>query len=95
VTSESGGDYLALAIRLQPDRDGRWQVSIDGTMHLGPRPVPPTTLVVRLWCVAADGPLRGSLGLAGDDAPWAPIQTDARIERVLRAWLGEPDGAAP
>jgi hypothetical protein len=95
VTSESGGDYLALVIRLQPDRNGQWQVSVDGTTRLTPRPVPPTTLVVRLWRSSERGPLRGTLSLVGDDEPSAPIQTDARIEALLRAWLGEPDATTP
>ncbi len=95
MTSESGGDYLALVIRLQPDRDGRWHVSVDGTTRLAPRPVPPTTLVVRLWRSSERGPLRGALSLAGDDERWVPIQTDARIEALLRAWLGEPGETTP
>jgi hypothetical protein len=95
VTSESGGEYLALVIRLQPDQAGRWHLSMDGTTHLAPRPVPPTMLVIRLWRTSEQGPLRGTLGLAGDDERWAPIQTDARIEALLRAWLGEPERSEP
>ena len=95
MTSASDGDYLALVIRLQPDRNGRWQLSVDGTAHLDPRPVPPTTLVVRLWRASAGGPLRGALSLAGDAERWAPIQTDARIEELLRSWLGPLEGSEP
>ncbi|HZO27262.1 MAG TPA: hypothetical protein VFH48_14875 [Chloroflexota bacterium] len=93
--TDPSGEMLALVIRFGPDRHGQWSVSVDGTTTLPARPVPPTTLIVRLWRSGERGVLRGTLRLGDDEAILAPIQTNDRLEALVRAWLGEPGAPAP
>lgn len=93
--TDPSGEMVGLVIRFQPDRDGRWLVSVDGTTTVPARPVPPTTLIVRLWRSGGRGMLRGTLSLAHDEALLAPIQSNERLEVLVRAWLAEPGGPAP
>ena len=86
---------LALVVRLQPDRHGRWLVSVNGTATVPARPIPPTTLIVRLWRDGERGVLRGTLGLAHDETLLAPIQSNERLEALVRAWLSESPDSAP
>lgn len=92
---DPSGAMLALVIWFQPDRHGRWLVSVDGTTTVPARPVPPTTLIVRLWRHGKRGVLRGTLGLAHDETLLAPIQSNERLEALVRAWLGESGDPAP
>jgi hypothetical protein len=91
---ETAGAYLALVIRLEPDQHGQWQISVDGTTVIPPRSLPPTTLIVRLWRTPEAELLRGTIRLGTDDSPWAPIQSNAQLEALVRAWLGDA-GAEP
>lgn len=93
--TDPSGEMLALVIRFAPDRHGQWSVSVDGTTTVAARPVPPTTLIVRLWKSGERGVLRGTLGLAEDETLLAPIQTNERLEALVRAWLAEPGDPAP
>ena len=93
--TDPSGEMVALVIRFGPDRHGQWSVSVDGTTTVAARPVPPTMLIVRLWRSGERGVLRGTLGLAEDETLLAPIQTNDRLEALVRAWLAEPGDPAP
>jgi hypothetical protein len=94
VAAEPDGDYTTLVVRLEPGTDGVWYVYVDGTQQLDPLPLKPVTLVIRLWQHTGTGLVRGSIRLYGSDQS-APIQSNARLEELVRAWLipgGQPPG---
>jgi hypothetical protein len=80
------GEYIALVVRLQADADGKWFIHGDGTAQPFVMPLPPLTLAVRLWRVSETGMLRGIIRLLGDERS-APIQSNAQLEELVRAWL--------
>ena len=86
MDSEATGEYVALAVRLQPVADGGWYLYVDGTHTFGPIPLVPATLVVRFWRVPDTAALRGTIRLEGTDH-WAPIQSNTQLEELVRAWL--------
>jgi hypothetical protein len=86
VEQESTGDNIGLVIRLQVAADGMWSIQVDGTHTLGPIPLAPATLVVRLQRLEPGGVLRGTVGLHGSENR-APFQSNRELERLVRAWL--------
>jgi hypothetical protein len=82
----SHGEYIALVVRLQATAEGTWQLHVDGAD--GPRvlPLAPLTLVIRLWRSSDRRLLRGVVRLDGNDR-WAPLQSNAQLEELVRAWL--------
>ncbi|HEX6288330.1 MAG TPA: hypothetical protein VFZ66_04025 [Herpetosiphonaceae bacterium] len=93
MTAEPDGDYTTLVVRLQTAADGTWYVYVDGTPEA--LPLKPVTLVIRLW-QHSSGILRGTIRLHDSDQ-WAPIQSNARLEELIRAWLlpgSNPPGQA-
>jgi hypothetical protein len=97
VESEPPGEYLALVVQLRVAADNRWYLAVDGTGPGLPIAIPlkPATLVLRLWRAGATGTLRGTVRLH-DSEVWAPIQSNARLEQLVRTWLlGSPPGAGP
>lgn len=87
---EGAGEYLTLVARLAATTDGSWRISVDGSRTAGV-PLAPATLVMRLWRNPQTGLLRGSVQLLGSDE-WAPIQSNAGLERLVRSWLFEGQG---
>jgi hypothetical protein len=85
VAAEPTGDYTTLVVRLQTGADGTWYVRVDGTDQIE-LPLRPVTLIIRLWQQAGTGIIRGSVRLHDSDQS-APIQSNARLEELLRAWL--------
>ena len=88
---EAPGEYIALVIRLQADRDGTWRLSVDGTTTSQALPLQPLALVVRLWRTTDTGILRGNIRLF-ESNQWVPIQSNTQLEQLIRAWL-LPGGA--
>jgi hypothetical protein len=86
VATQPDGDYLTLVVRLQMGADGTWYVYVDGTKQFEALPLTPVTFVVRLWQHSSTGIVRGSIRLHDSDQ-WAPIQSNARLEDLIRAWL--------
>jgi hypothetical protein len=84
--AEPKGKYITVVARLQAAADGRWYVYIDGTNTTQAIPLAPVALVVRLWRASETGLLRGIIRLHGSDH-WAPIQSNDRLEELVRAWL--------
>lgn len=93
MAAEPNGDYTTLVVRLHMGADGMWYVSVDGTNQLDALPLRPVTLIIRLWQQSGTGIVRGSIRLHDSDQP-VPIQTNARLEELVRAWL-LPGGAPP
>ncbi len=97
MESEPPGEYLALVVHLRVADDDRWYLDVDGAGPDLPATVPlkPATLVLRLWRARATGTLRGSVRLH-DSGEWAPIQSDVRLEQLVRTWLLDgPPGEGP
>jgi hypothetical protein len=92
VAAEPNGDYTTLVVRLHMGADGTWYVSVDGTDPQETLPLKPVTLIIRLWQQTGTGIVRGSIRLHDSDQS-VPIQTNARLEELVRAWL-LPGGAA-
>src|SRR5262249_46493201 len=86
MDAEPPGEYIAIVMQLRPAIDGTWYVDIEGTHSAKAIPLEPLTLVVRLWRVSDTDLLRGSIRLHGSDH-WAPIQSNAQLEELVRAWL--------
>lgn len=86
------GEYIALVVHLQADRDGTWQLSVDGTTTVEALPLKPLALVIRLWRTTDTGILRGNIRLF-ENNQWVPIQSNTQLEQLIRAWL-LPGGAA-
>lgn len=84
--SEPAGEYITLVIRLQATSGDGWSVQVESDETAITLPLLPTTFVVRLWRSADTGVLRGTIQLHGTDYS-APIQSNDRIEALLRAWL--------
>ena len=93
MAAEPNGDYTTLVVRLHMGADGMWYVSVDGTHQLEALPLKPVTLIIRLWQQTGTGFVRGSIRLHDSDQS-VPIQTNARLEELVRAWL-LPSGAPP
>jgi hypothetical protein len=91
VDADRADDYIALVVRLQTAADGTWHLSVDGTSGTAAIPLAPVTLVIRLWRGGSSGLLRGRIGLHGSDR-WAPFQSNAQLEELVREWL-LPGGA--
>ena len=97
MESEAPGEYLALVVQLRVADDDRWYLAVDGAGPGLPATVPlkSATLVVRLWRAKATGTLRGSIRLH-DSGEWATIQSNARLEQLVRTWLlGSPPVEGP
>ncbi len=97
MESEAPGEYLALVVQLRVAADDRWYLAVDGAGPGLPAIVPlkPATLVVRLWRARATGTLRGSVRLH-DSGEWVPIQSNDRLEQLVRTWLlGSPSDEGP
>lgn len=92
MEAESSGEYIGLVVQLEADADGHWHISVDGTATIPALPLLPLALVVRLWRTTDTGTLRGHIQLAASDQS-APIQSNAQLEQLIRAWL--LPGAAP
>lgn len=82
--NESSGEYLNLVVRVEV-ADGACRLLIDGAGGPQRLALQPATFVIRLWR-AGDMALRGSISLYGTEHH-APIQSNAALERLLRAWL--------
>lgn len=83
---ETGDEYVALVLRMAPDRDGAWFVHLDGTDTSWTVPLAPLTLIVRLWRIRSRGLLRGRIQSPGDER-WIPIQSNTDLEEFVRLWL--------
>ena len=82
-----GGDQRGAGRRqLRVAADGTWYVDIEGTHTAIDLPLRPLSLVVRLWRVGHNGLLRGSIRRLDSDQ-WIPLQSNVRLEELLRAWL--------
>lgn len=88
----SSGEYIALVARLKAATDGTWQLHVDGAEGTRVYPLTPFTIVIRLWRSSDGRLLRGVVRLDGNDG-WAPLQSNAQLEQLMRAWL--LGGAAP
>jgi hypothetical protein len=88
----SPGEYIALVVRLEAAADGRWYLHVDGSDGVQVFPLTPCTLVIRLWRSSDRRLLRGVLRLDGNDH-WAPLQSNAQLEELVRAWLLGDAGA--
>jgi hypothetical protein len=53
----------------------------------------PATLVIRLWRSGSSMIVRGSISLEGASIV-APIQSNANLEQLLRAWLFDSAGSS-
>jgi hypothetical protein len=82
----SSGEYIALVARLKAAADGSWQLYVDGAGGTQVFPLAPFTVVIRLWRSSDGRLLRGVIRLDGDDR-WAPLQSNAQLEELVRAWL--------
>jgi len=82
----SRGEYIALVVRLQTTAEGTWQLYVDGADGQRVLPLAPLTLVIRLWRSSDRRLLRGVVRLDGNDR-WAPLQSNAQLEELVRAWL--------
>lgn len=86
MTPGSTGEYIGLVARLQRAADGSWYVHVDGTNEITTIRLVPATLIIRLWRSSDTGVLRGTVQLHGSSY-WAPIQSNAQLEELVRAWL--------
>ena len=86
MESKQAGDYIAIVVQLRAAAGGNWYVDITGTHHPKALLLMPLTLIMRLWRTGDTQVLRGTIRLQGSDN-WAPIQTNAQMEELLRAWL--------
>ena len=86
MESEPTGDYIAIVVQLRMAADGTWYVHVEGTDKVEAIPLAPVMLVVRLWRANDTHLLRGTIRLHGSDH-WAPIQSNAQLESLVRAWL--------
>jgi hypothetical protein len=82
----SPGEYIALVVQLQATTDGTWQVQVDGADGRRVLPLAPLRLIIRLWRSSDRRLLRGVVRLDGNDR-WAPLQSNAQLEALVRAWL--------
>ena len=80
------GSYIALVVRLEELQSGTWGFVVDGDAGALTLPLQPATFILRLWRTEGGHVLRGTIGLRGDDDP-APLQTNQRIEQLVRRWL--------
>ena len=85
--AESAGEYLHLVINVQSD-PGNCTLRIESAAGQERIALSPATLVIRLWRSTPTGILRGNISLHGTDSV-APIQTNARMEQLIRTWLFE------
>ena len=83
------GSYIALVVRVEELQSGGWALVVDGSAGSHTIPLQPATFVLRLWRGADGHVLRGTIQLHGDDEP-APLQTNQRIEQLVRRWLLQP-----
>lgn len=92
VEHESAGDYFALVARLHADAQPAESLcSTRGATGQDDSHVAPI-IVVRLWRTRDRGILRGTIRLH-ESQYWAPLQSDARLERLLSACLAHGNGA--
>jgi hypothetical protein len=89
----SAGVYISLVVRLQASTDGGWYLYVDDADGTQSFPLKPLTLAIRLWRSGDAGILRGTIRLDGDDT-WAPIQSNAQLERLIDLWLLHGGGSA-
>ncbi len=93
MAAQPDGDYTTLVVRLQMAADGTWYVYVDGTKQFEAIPLTPVTFVVRVWQHSGTGIVRGNIRLHGSEHS-APIQSNTRLEELIRAWL-LPGGHPP
>lgn len=80
------GSYIALVVRVEEMRGGSWSIAVDGSAGTLTLPLQPATFILRLWRAEDGQVIRGTIGLHGDEN-WAPLQTNVRIEQIMRHWL--------
>ena len=80
------GSYIALLVRVQELHSGTWALVVEGSSGALTLPLQPATFILRLWRTEGGNVIRGTIGLHGDENP-APLQTNQRIEQVVRRWL--------
>jgi hypothetical protein len=85
MEAEAAGEYIVLVVRLQAAADGSWELFVDDQTRTQRVPLKPATFVVRLRRMANQGLLRGSIRLDGNS--WAPLQSNAQLEQLIRGWL--------
>lgn len=93
METEPTGEYMAIVVRLRPGTDGTWYLDVEGTHSAKDIPVVPMTLVIRLWRPTGTNLLRGTIRLRDGDG-WAPIQSNSRLEELVRDWLFGGDSGA-
>jgi hypothetical protein len=95
MDTHPGGEYVALAVRLEANAAGKWFVHMDGTLQPLVLPLRPLALSIRLWRASETGLLRGTVKLNDTDR-WAPLQSNVQLEELVREWLlgGTPAGAS-
>ena len=79
------GSYIALVVRVEEMR-GSWSIAVDGSAGTLTLPLQPATFILRLWRAEDGQVIRGTIRLQGDEN-WAPLQTNVRIEQIIRHWL--------
>ena len=86
METKAAGEDIVLVVRLQAAADGSWYLHVDDQSHVHTIPLAPATLVIRLRRLGELGLLRGTIRLEGDQH-WAPLQSNAQLEKLVRAWL--------
>ena len=79
------GSYIGLVVRVE-EMHGSWSIAVDGSAGALTLPLQPATFILRLWRTEDGQVIRGTIGLHGDEE-WAPLQTNVRIEQIVRHWL--------
>ena len=80
------GSYIALVVRVEELQSGSWALLVEGSAGTQILPLQPATFVLRLWRGEDGHVIRGTIQLHGDDDS-APLQTNQRIEQLVRRWL--------
>jgi hypothetical protein len=83
---ESADEYVHLVVALSMTAGGEWQLSVDDASGARQFPLVPVTVVIRLRRSRGGQLLRGTIALQ-DGTVSAPIQSNARLEALVRAWL--------
>jgi hypothetical protein len=93
MEAEATGEYIVLVIRLQRAGDGSWELFVDDQTQARRIPLQPATFVVRLRRMGTQGVLRGMVQLGGN-SEWAPLQSNAQLEKLIQAWLFKGSSSA-
>lgn len=87
------GSYIALVVRVEELPSGAWALVVDGGAGALTLPLQPATFILRLWRAESGDVIRGTVRLHGEEEP-APLQTNQRLEQLVRRWLQSGDPAS-